>query len=165
MEVPSVVWMVTAECQAQSAHWLATMHGASSQSMPGVTSYETLGEEGLKYSMLATNAKAIFTDPHLLKSLNKPLTESKDIKFVIYNTNQQAEDLNFLIAEHPHLTFLSFEELRKLGEENPTDPVPPRPDDLCCIMYTSGSTGPPKGVPLTHKNVVAAGNLKHENCE
>ena len=36
------------------------------------------------------------------------------------------------------------------------DPVPPAPEDLCCIMYTSGSTGPPKGVPLKHKAVLAA---------
>ena len=143
------------------------MHGAASQSMPVVTSYEALGDEGLRYSMLATRAKAIFTDPHLLKSLSKPLIEAKDIKFVIYNSSQQIEreDFSSLIAEHPCVTFLSFEELRNLGEENPIDPVPPAIDDLCCIMYTSGSTGPPKGVPLTHKNVVAAGNLKHENCE
>ena len=137
------------------------MHGAASQSMPVVTSYEALGEEGLRHSMLATKAKAIFTDPDLLKSLRKPLIEAKDIRFVIYNTNQPVEQeyFNSLIAEHSDLTFLSFEELRKLGEENPINPIPPRADDLCCIMYTSGSTGSPKGVPLTHKNIVAAGNL------
>ena len=27
------------------------------------------------------------------------------------------------------------------------------PDDLGCIFYTSGTTGPPKGVPLTHRNL------------
>jgi long-chain acyl-CoA synthetase len=26
-------------------------------------------------------------------------------------------------------------------------------DDVACIFYTSGTTGPPKGVPLTHRNI------------
>jgi long-chain acyl-CoA synthetase len=31
-----------------------------------------------------------------------------------------------------------------------------QPDDLATIIYTSGTTGIPKGVPLTHKNVLVA---------
>lgn len=35
------------------------------------------------------------------------------------------------------------------------------PDDLCTLIYTPGTTGPPKGVQLTHANVVAqAGALQ-----
>jgi long-chain acyl-CoA synthetase len=129
-----------------------------SQSMAIVTAYDTLGEEGLKHSMLQTHAKAIYLDPHLLTKLIKPLNEAKDIKFVIYNTDGEVkqEDIAKLKEAHSGLTVMSIEELRKLGEDNPTDPVPPSPEDLCCIMYTSGSTGAPKGVMLKHKNVVAA---------
>ncbi len=29
------------------------------------------------------------------------------------------------------------------------------PDDICTIMYTSGTTGEPKGVALTHKNILS----------
>jgi hypothetical protein len=30
-----------------------------------------------------------------------------------------------------------------------------RPDDLCMVMYTSGTTGPPKGVQLCHGNLIS----------
>jgi len=29
------------------------------------------------------------------------------------------------------------------------------PDDMCMIMYTSGTTGPPKGVRLSHRNIIS----------
>ncbi len=48
----------------------------------------------------------------------------------------------------------------KLGKEHPVTKEQmgegPKSEDLFCIMYTSGSTGDPKGVLLTHGNMVAS---------
>lgn len=129
--------------------------------MAVVTAYDTLGEEGLRVSLVSTKAKAIYLEPHLLHTFIKTLSAVKSIEYIILNTNNddeiRAEDLEILKASHDHITVLKFEDLRRLGEENPVDPVPPTREDLACIMYTSGSGGPPKGVPLKHKAVVAAG--------
>ncbi|KAH8889686.1 acetyl-CoA synthetase-like protein [Thozetella sp. PMI_491] len=143
---------------ATSMHWLAMSHASATQSMPIVTAYDTLGQEGLRHSMVATKAKAIFLDPHLLPTLTNVLKDATEVQHVIWNNQNQVKQdhIDKLKAAYPHITILSFEELRKLGEENSVDPVPPQPSDLCCIMYTSGSTGTPKGVPLKHSNVVAA---------
>jgi len=147
-----------------SPWWLAIAHGAMSQSMPIVTAYDTLGEEGLKHSLQQTHANAIFCDGTLLKKLINPLKVAKDIKHVIYNTllpDFAQEDVQKLRDAHSDITIISFDELAQKGEKQPSEPVPPKPDDLCCIMYTSGSTGTPKGVMLKHKNVIAASKFFH----
>ena len=134
-------------------------HGAMSQSMSIVTAYDTLGEEGLRHSLVSTKTKAIFLEPHLIKMLTKTLKDADSIKYVIYNdTNSTPEEGDVEQLKNFSVKLLSFEELRRMGASNPMDPTPPQPEDLCCIMYTSGSSGPPKGVPLKHRHVVAAGS-------
>ena len=54
---------------------------------------------------------------------------------------------------------LSFEELLEGADPEPRDPGT-IPLDLAALIYTSGSTGNPKGVMMTHANMVfAAGSL------
>lgn len=141
-----------------SANWQSIAHGAMSQSIPIVTAYDTLGEEGLRHSLVSTKPKAIFLEPHLIKLLVKILNEATSIKYIIYNdTNSSPKEEDLESLKKFDVAILGYEELRKMGDFNPVDPTPPSPDDLCCIMYTSGSGGEPKGVPLKHRNIVAAG--------
>ena len=51
---------------------------------------------------------------------------------------------------------ITFEELELAIADLPApDPIPIQPDDLAEIMFTSGTTGDPKGVMLTHRNLTA----------
>lgn len=134
--------------------------GAASQSMPIITTYDTLGPAGLCHALVQCKSKVLFADPHLLSALLDPL-ENTDLEHVVYSSEREvdAEDVRKLTERHPHLHVISFDELRTLGRDSPVDTVPPQSEDICCIMYTSGSTGTPKGVMLRHKNIVAANKL------
>ncbi|KFY81266.1 hypothetical protein V500_11568 [Pseudogymnoascus sp. VKM F-4518 (FW-2643)] len=144
---------------ATSAFWFTVAHGASSQSITIVTAYDTLGEEGLSHSLKQTNARAIFIDPSLLSRVTKALEHAKDVRAIIYNEDA-AEPINpkhvdELKKTHLGVSLHSFSEFLATAAEG-IDPVPPSPDDLACIMYTSGSTGAPKGALLKHRNIIAA---------
>lgn len=135
-------------------------HACSSQSLTLVTAYDTLGESGVQHSLVQSEPNAIMVDPHLLKTISGPLRKAPSVKTLIYNNASHMEvpegEIEAFKAAHPELTVLSFDELTDLGKANPTPPVPPKPEDLYCIMYTSGSTGVPKGVPVAHENFIAA---------
>ncbi|RYP03316.1 hypothetical protein DL764_005212 [Monosporascus ibericus] len=152
-----------------SPNWQFIHHGCSSQSITIATAYDTLGSDAVEYSLTQTNAKAMYTDPHLLKTASKPLKNAQDIKFLIYNDSTtfpiSDEELSAFKSSHPQLTVLSVTELLKLGEANPVLPVPPQPSDLCCIMYTSGASGTPKGVPITHEGLVAGVTALYTSVE
>lgn len=124
------------------------------------TAYDTLGQSGLTHALVETGAKAIVVDAHLLTNLVDPLKEAKEVTVIIYNDAEapvNEEHKEKLQTAHPHLTILSWEDLKKLGQEKPAEPNPPAASDLACIMYTSGSTGTPKGVYIKQSNVVASG--------
>lgn len=66
--------------------------------------------------------------------------------------------------------FFSFAEISRLGQnykrENPRfflDSLSlSKEDELCTIIYTSGTTGEPKGVMLSHKNIVSNVKAAHK---
>lgn len=138
-------------------HWLLTAHGLFTQNMTIVTAYDTLGEEGLLHSMNETGVEAIFTSAELLPTVEKAAKKCSKLILVVYNGEAKQEHLDrFSLL---NIEVLSIQQVTQLGREHPIEARTPEPEDLCCIMYTSGSTGNPKGVMLTHKNVVAASKI------
>ncbi|SCU92053.1 LAMI_0E08548g1_1 [Lachancea mirantina] len=156
---------------ATSHKWMKTFLAAQSQAIAVVTAYDTLGEKGLIHSMVQTGTKAVFTDNALLHKLISPVQSAQEIKFLIHGDTLDANDKRdkgkFYKEAHdalakikevrPDINVFSMDEVIEMGQKarETIQPTPPKAEDVSCIMYTSGSTGDPKGVVLKHSNMLA----------
>ncbi len=112
--------------------------------------YPTISEEEYSYILEHAEIKALFVgDKKLYEKLSPIVALLPDITH-IYSFEEIEEVAN-------------FEELMQLGESRKAELSEQLeqikkeidPEDLATIIYTSGTTGVPKGVMLTHTNLVS----------
>ncbi|KAK7111907.1 long-chain-fatty-acid--CoA ligase 5-like isoform X1 [Littorina saxatilis] len=129
-------------------------YGLWSYSMVGVPLYDTLGAEACNHIINQAEISVVICDNNMkVKNLIKRLAETPNLKTIILMDQIDGESQEQ--AKQAGINLLQFSELEKLGKENPTKTNPAKPDDVCIICYTSGTTGIPKGAMLTHRGSVA----------
>ncbi len=60
------------------------------------------------------------------------------------------------MCQRANFEVIGFADLEKMGEASPQQPSPSDMQDYSTIMYTSGTTGLPKGALLTNRNFLAS---------
>ncbi len=96
-----------------------------------------------------------------------PSYPSERLGFMVSNANAKlliaTKDLVGMIKNYSG-EILYIEDIASLPKA-PKINVKNDPDDLCVLLYTSGTTGNPKGVMLTHKNATAIVQYNKRNLE
>ncbi|RIA86944.1 hypothetical protein C1645_828502 [Glomus cerebriforme] len=118
--------------------------------------YDTLGPDTIEYCMNHAEIQIVLMTANHITSMLKFATKIPQLRVII--SIDPLEDSAKLLREWAselNIKVYEFSEIEKLGKENPRNYNPPTPNDLFTIPYTSGTTGIPKGVVITHKNMVA----------
>ncbi|KAI5405960.1 long chain acyl-CoA synthetase 9, chloroplastic [Lathyrus oleraceus] len=132
--------------------WFIALQACFRRNVTVVTMYASLGEEALCHSLNETEVTTVICGRKELKSLVHISGQLDFVKRVICIDNDVPSDASS--AQHGW-TITSFSDVEKLGRENPVAADLPLSADVAVIMYTSGSTGLPKGVMMTHGNIVS----------
>ncbi|KID77311.1 Long chain acyl-CoA synthetase 7, peroxisomal [Metarhizium brunneum] len=143
--------------------WQITDLACMSQGLFAVSIYETLGPDATEYIINhAELACVVCSLPHIptLLRLAPRLPHLKLIISLDQLENGEMEgyskrDALSVIASDLGIQIFSMSEVEKIGLESGRPMRPVGPEDLYTINYTSGTTGHPKGVLLTHAATLA----------
>ncbi|KAH8781944.1 hypothetical protein BGZ57DRAFT_759472 [Hyaloscypha finlandica] len=148
-------------CQNR-AEWQISDLGCMSQSLFTVSIYDTLGPETTEYIINHATLKCVITSLPHIPTLLKIASRVPTLKIIVcldpldageQPGNSKGAILNALAAD-AGIQIHYIKDVEALGAASGLPMKPPRPDDLITINYTSGTTGNPKGVMLTHANAV-----------
>uniref|UniRef100_A0A2P2MP90 Long chain acyl-CoA synthetase 1 protein n=1 Tax=Rhizophora mucronata TaxID=61149 RepID=A0A2P2MP90_RHIMU len=128
------------------------MEACGARSLVCVPLYDTLGPGAVNFIIDHAEIDHVFgQDKKAKELLNPACLSSQRLKSIVCFTSLTKEEKDK--AANMGIKSYSWEEFLCLGKENPSEILPPKPFDICTIMYTSGTSGDPKGVVLTHETV------------
>lgn len=112
-----------------------------------VPMYPTLAENDIRFIIQDAEVKVVFVSSLELYNKINSVKEALNLETSIYTFDK-------------HDTLPHWSAITELGKQNTAvdlnvyrDAI--QPDDLLTLIYTSGTTGTPKGVMLTHQNLIS----------
>ncbi|NWQ98422.1 ACSL5 ligase, partial [Burhinus bistriatus] len=136
--------------------WIISEYACYTYSMVAVPLYDTLGPEAIVYIVNKADISIVICDKPdkaqiLLENCEQEKTPGLKTIILMDLFDKDLKDRGAKVG----VEIIAMHEVEELGRNNIREPVPPKPEDLCIVCFTSGTTGNPKGAMLTHQNVVA----------
>lgn len=119
-----------------------------------VALYETLGMDAVTYAINLCEISTIVCDTvQRAAALMNKATSIPSLKVIVLveDITKELQD----VAEAAGVTLVRFSDVEEMGKKDLQNPVHPKPSDCSTIVLTSGTTGDPKGVIISHLNMVS----------
>ncbi|KAL0478613.1 long chain acyl-CoA synthetase [Acrasis kona] len=147
--------------------WFLTLQACFRYNIVVTTVYASLGDDALITAINETQVTCMLINEKALGKFIKVIQpKCPSLKYLIYCTNFHKDESETLkinndvaALSRAGVKAISFNEVEELGrslKEAPAVKSKSEPDSVALIMYTSGTTGEPKGVVILHRNIVAS---------
>ncbi|CAL9776133.1 unnamed protein product [Musa acuminata subsp. burmannicoides] len=136
---------------ANCPQWIVVMEACNGYSLICVPLYDTLGSGAIDYILKHAEIDFVFVQDKKMKEILSSSCESARLIKSIVSFSSTTGEQNDAAADIG-IKLYSWNETLRMGKEYPSEPLPPQPHNICTIMYTSGTSGNPKGVVLTHES-------------
>lgn len=133
-----------AACIARNCtEWAVAAYGTYGRRGHFTGMYEDQALKDWHFIIEDSGAKVVFVYNAEIEAKVRPLIDQIETLEHVINITGDESDAN------------SFAALLKSGAENPVDSEEPGGDEPMGLIYTSGTTGKPKGVILSHTNIIS----------
>nr|XP_061793516.1 long-chain-fatty-acid--CoA ligase 1-like isoform X2 [Nerophis lumbriciformis] len=135
--------------------WTITELACYTYSLVSVPLYDTLGAEAINYIIDKASISTIVCDVAEKVSLVLDCVQDKEHTVKTVVVIERPSDGLVERGKQAGIDILSLHEMEAIGKANYHQPMPPTPEDMAVICFTSGTTGSPKGAMLSHRNIVS----------
>ncbi|KAI8874904.1 acetyl-CoA synthetase-like protein [Backusella circina FSU 941] len=158
-QTPIAIWGVN------RPEWTIADLACAAYGMYSVALYDTLGPDTAEYIINQAEITTVVCSADHIADLLKLKHKLPQLTTIIsMDTLDEPKkagvasksDIVKAWAAEKGVHLIDFASLEESGKKNRRQYMPCGPEDLLCIMYTSGTTGMPKGVMLTHRNFVSS---------
>jgi len=141
--------------------WVVSDLGCQMDTITTVTLYATLGPNAFKFICEQTEIKTILVTPDLVKmlcDLKQKFNLDKLTYAILFDLTTNCDSDKFL-SQLKEAGFTAYSFTKDFIKENnnvkESDLKLSQPDTIMTICYTSGTTGNPKGVMLSQRNLIS----------
>ncbi|XP_015058188.1 long chain acyl-CoA synthetase 4-like [Solanum pennellii] len=139
---------------ANCSNWVISMQACNALGLYCVPLYDTLGAGAAEYIICHAEVSVAFAEETKISEVLKAFPNAgKFLKSLISfgKVTQEQKDM----AGNFDLKLYSWDEFLLLGMQEKIDLPAKKKTDICTIMYTSGTTGDPKGVMISNESILS----------
>ncbi|KAF7810460.1 long chain acyl-CoA synthetase 4-like [Senna tora] len=138
---------------ANCPEWIMSMEACNAHGLYCVPLYDTLGAGAIEFIICHSEVSIAFVEEKKIPELFKTFPNTTKYLKTLVSFGKVTPEQKQEVEKHG-LAIYSWDDFLQLGHGQSFDLPVKKKSDICTIMYTSGTTGDPKGVMISNESII-----------